>query len=40
VTATPKLDADADADEQAPPEPAVREFVASDAQGVVLRFDE
>ncbi|MDP6988168.1 MAG: carboxypeptidase-like regulatory domain-containing protein [Planctomycetota bacterium] len=40
VTATPKLDADAEAAEQAPPEPAVREFVASDAQGVVLRFDE
>lgn len=35
VTGTPKV---SEASEQAPPEPAVLEFVASDAQGVVLRF--
>jgi RNA polymerase sigma factor (sigma-70 family) len=38
VTGTPKVDDAADASEQAPPEPAVLELVASDAQGVVLRF--
>jgi len=40
VTGTPKVDEAAEASEQAPPEPAVLEFVASDAQGVVLRFAE
>ena len=38
VTGAPKVDDAAEASEQAPPEPAVLEFVASDAQGVVLRF--
>ncbi|MAG63423.1 hypothetical protein CMO84_07870 [Candidatus Woesearchaeota archaeon] len=38
VTGTPKVNYSAKASEQAPPKPAVLEFVASDAQGVVLRF--
>ncbi len=44
VTGTPKVDSAAkpddaaEASEPVPPEPAVLEFVASDAQGVVLRF--
>jgi len=38
VTGTPKGDNAAEASEQAPPEPAVLELVASDARGVVLRF--
>jgi len=33
-----EVDDAAEASEQAPPEPAVLELVASDAQGVVLRF--
>ena len=46
VTGTPKVDDDAkiddsaEASEQALPEPAVLEFVESDAQGVVLRFEK
>ena len=38
VTGTPKVDTAAEASEQAPPEPAALKSVASDAQGVVLRF--
>ena len=42
VTGTyiPKFDDTIEASEQAPPEPAVLKLVASDAQGVVLRFAE
>ena len=38
VSGTPKPDAAAEASEPVPPEPAVLEYVTSDAQGVVLRF--
>ncbi len=38
VTGTPKVNDAAEGSAQAPPKPAVLEFVASDAQGVVLRF--
>jgi len=39
-TFTPKFDDTVEASEQAPPEPAVLNSVASDAQGVLLRFAE
>ena len=39
-TYIPKFDDTIEASEQAPPEPAVLKSVASDAQGVVLRFAE